>query len=177
MQGKKFFRTFRSYSPRKSLDNGCRQWSDGLQRNDRRLRSGPNACRSWRVCCLRGAVIQVGHIYIVSTNLTRPPKDKITLCICSTDNYFLWFNSEARIHGVGQFIVTEADHVALTKNSYLDCSQVTTFPPGELASAQPRGVISRTLAKRLQIYLNANPPRTLPPAHHGKILTMIAALL
>ncbi|MGR4844941.1 hypothetical protein ACIPSK_20380 [Rhizobium sp. LARHSG275] len=42
---------------------------------------------------------------------------------------------------------------------------MTTFPAHELRSAQDRGIISSQLAKGIVDFLNANPPKTLPPAH------------
>ncbi|NDK47883.1 hypothetical protein [Rhizobium laguerreae] len=102
---------------------------------------------------------------MVNTALARPSKDKITLCVCASDNLFFWINTNARAHGVGQLQLTATDHQALTHDCFLDCSRLTTFPAHELRSAQDRGIISSQLAKGIVDFLNANPPKTLPPAH------------
>lgn len=49
-----------------------------------------------------------GHIGIVYTTLTKPPKDKITLCLCADENLFFWINTDPRQRGVGQFALTAA---------------------------------------------------------------------
>lgn len=107
----------------------------------------------------------LGSIYVVNTALARPAKDKITLCICAADNLFFWINTKPQVHGIGQFQLIAADHKALTHDSFLDCSRLTTFPAHELNAAQNRGVISSHLAKAIVEFLSHNPPKTLPPTH------------
>jgi hypothetical protein len=109
--------------------------------------------------------VKIGHVYIVHTTLTRPPKDKITICICAAENLFLWINTEARVHGVGQLPLIAADHAALDRDCYLDCSRVTTLQPYELKNAIHRGPISRGLAQRIIKHLTDEPPRTLVPRY------------
>lgn len=105
--------------------------------------------------------MNIGHVYVVHTNLCRPPKDKLAICICAADNFFFWINTIARSHGHGQFPLQHNDHAALTRSCYLDCSRVTTFSSHELVAAKPRGVISRDLAERIVEYLKNAPPKTL----------------
>ena len=102
-----------------------------------------------------------GHIYIVYTTLTKPPKDKITLCLCADENMFFWINTDPRQHRVGQFALTAADHDALSHDCFLDCSRVTTFSPFELDTTRHRGIISAALAQRIVAFLKNNPPKTL----------------
>jgi hypothetical protein len=104
----------------------------------------------------------VGHVYVVHTALARPPKDKITVCICAAENLFFWINTKPQRHGLGQFPLAAVDHGTLAHDCFLDCSRVTTFPPYELSRAQARGPISRELAGRLIAFLTDNPPKTLP---------------
>lgn len=103
----------------------------------------------------------VGHVYIVYTSLARPPKDKITICLCSSERLFFWINTKPQRHGIGQFPLTPNDHSALTHDCFLDCSRVTTFAPKEMAAAEHRGPISVNLAKRIIEFLIACPPKTL----------------
>jgi hypothetical protein len=91
----------------------------------------------------------VGHVYIVHTTLARPPKDKITVCICAGENLFFWINTNPQRHGIGQIPLTTADHAALSRDCFLDCSRVTTFAKRELDAAQTRGTISASLARRV----------------------------
>lgn len=104
-----------------------------------------------------------GHVYVIYTALARPPKDKLTVCICGNEKMFFWVNSDPRRHGVGQFALAAADHSNLTHDCFLDCSRVTTFSQHELDGAQHRGPISADLAQRLVEFLDRNPPKTLTP--------------
>jgi hypothetical protein len=109
--------------------------------------------------------VNVGHVYVVNTTLARPPKDKLTICICAAENLFFWINTQPRTHGVGQFALRSADHPALTRDCFLDCSRATTFLPHELRAAQHRGAISSDLAARIVQYLTDQPPKTLTPRY------------
>lgn len=106
--------------------------------------------------------MSVGHIYVIDTSLARPPKEKITLCICAADGFFFWINTKPAMHGHGQFQLTKADHHYLTHDCYLDCSRATTFPPSELADAKHIGPISSELAGRIVTFLKDDPPKVLP---------------
>jgi hypothetical protein len=117
-----------------------------------------------------------GHVYVVHTTLTRPPKDKITVCVCATDNLFFWLNTEPRGHGVGQLPLRSGDHAALSRDCFLDCSRITTFLPPELAAAKDRGQISGALARRIVEFLSENPPHTLSPRHINVAITSLSAL-
>jgi hypothetical protein len=121
------------------------------------------------------ACCEVGHVYVVRTVLTKPPKDKITICVCAAENLFLWINTKPRPHGVGQFAMAMADHAALTHDCYLDCSRVTTFS-AELATALHRGPISKALASRIVVFLKKTPPKTLPGKHLNLITTNLSKL-
>jgi hypothetical protein len=121
------------------------------------------------------ASCEVGHVYVVRTVITKPPKHKITICVCAAENLFLWINTKPRQHDVGQFALTARDHAALTHDCYLDCSRVTTFA-AELASALHRGQISKGLAARVVEFLKKKPPKTLPGKHLNLIITNLSKL-
>jgi hypothetical protein len=118
---------------------------------------------------------EVGHVYVVHTVLAKPPKEKITICVCAAESLFLWINTEARTHNVGQFALTAMDHAALTHVCYLDCSRVTTFA-GELDSALHRGPMAKELAARIVAFLERTPPKTLPPRYRNLIITNLSKL-
>lgn len=118
-----------------------------------------------------------GHLYVIHTTLASPPKDKLTICICAADTLFVWINTEARRHGVGQFPLKKGDHSALSHDCHLDLSRVTTFPPRELSKALDRGVISSDLADRILRALKAAPPKTLPPRHLRLIVQCLEGLV
>jgi hypothetical protein len=122
-------------------------------------------------------VIVDGHVYIVRTTLTKPPKDKIVVCICATNNLFFWINTNPQTHGIGQLQVKSTDHGALTRDCYLDTSRATTFLPLELQGAQGRGTISKALATRIVDYLNNSPPKTLAPKHLQLAITNLSPLM
>ena len=117
-----------------------------------------------------------GHVYVVYTALTRPPKDKLTVCICAAENLFFWINTEPRRHNIGQLPLGAADHTALSHDCFLDCSRVTTFSAIELGSAQQRGAISSDLARRIVNLLETEPPKTLPPRHVKLAIDNLSAL-
>ena len=122
--------------------------------------------------------MNVGHVYVVLTTLSRPPKDKITLCICAASNLFFWINTRPRPHGIGQVALRADDHrQALTHDCYLDCSRVTTFLPDELEAARHRGAISPALAARIVETLSREPPKTLAPRHLKLAIANLSSLL
>jgi hypothetical protein len=55
----------------------------------------------------------LGHVYVINTTLTRPPKKNIVLCVDAKEMLFFWFNTLPRPHGVGQLACSAADHRAL----------------------------------------------------------------
>lgn len=121
--------------------------------------------------------MEVGHVYVVYTTLTRPPKDKIAICVCGVSDLFLWINTKPRSHGIGQFRLRPSDHPeALTHECNLDCSQVTTFLPHELRASQHRGLISKDLARRIVQFLTDSPPKTLAPRHLKLIVENLSDL-
>lgn len=48
------------------------------------------------------ASCKLGHVYIVQTVLTKPPKDKYAVCVCPVNGFFVWINSKPRAHGKDQ---------------------------------------------------------------------------
>jgi hypothetical protein len=120
--------------------------------------------------------VTVGHVYVIYTTLARPPKDKITLCICAAENLFFWINTNPQRHGVGQLHLVAADHGALSHDCFLDCSRVTTFAQHELDAAQHRGTISADLARRVVEFLQNDPPKTLPPRFVNLAIANLSAL-
>jgi hypothetical protein len=117
-----------------------------------------------------------GHLYVVRTVLTKPPKDKLAICVCAERNLFLWINTLPRPHGVAQMPLAADDHGALTRACHLDCSQVWTFLPHELAAAQDRGPIDVGVAARLLLFMQTNPPKTMTAKHLQIIVETMAAL-
>jgi hypothetical protein len=108
------------------------------------------------------ASVECGHVYVVFTTLTKPPKEKIVLCICEERNLFVWFNTELQRHGVGQLKCASGDHRALTHDCYLDLSRVTTFSAAQIADAKPRGPISDEIKKKVCDMVEAGIPTLIP---------------
>jgi len=118
-----------------------------------------------------------GHVYVIHTIIAKPPKDKITVCICAADNLFFWINTNPQRHGVGQLPLVAADHsAALTHDCFLDCSRVVTHPQNELDAALHRSAISPALARRIVEFLENHPPKTLPPRHLKVAIDNLAKL-
>lgn len=63
----------------------------------------------------------VGDFAVIYTTLARPPKVKLTICICTAPALFLWINTEARHHGVAQMPLAANDYPeALKHDCFLD---------------------------------------------------------
>lgn len=122
--------------------------------------------------------MKVGHVYVVNTTLARPPKDKITVCVSADPDIplFLWINSNPRRDGIGQFPLRASDHDALSRDCFLDCARVTTFPKRELEASVKRGLISRSLANRIVEFLESCRPKTLPAVHLNLVIANLSAL-
>lgn len=111
------------------------------------------------------ASLEVGHVYIIRTSLTKPlPKDKFTVCVSVSDGFFIWFNTKPQHHGQGQLRCDEHDHKALTRECFLDLSRLTRFGADEIDTARHRGALSRSLCERALAMLDEG-IQTLPPRH------------
>lgn len=113
--------------------------------------------------------MSLGDVLVVYTALSRPPKDKIVICVGDNPPLFFWINSDPRYHGIGQMPLSAADHPALTHDCYLDCSRVTTFPAHELRAAQQRDLITTALADAIADFLEHARPTTLPATQREAI--------
>lgn len=120
--------------------------------------------------------MNVGCVYVVRTTLSKPPKDKLTICICAGENLFFWINTRPQSHGIGQIALAASDHSALTHECHLDCSRVTAFTPQELAVAKERDVVSPELARRIVAYLETTPPKTLAARHLNLAIANLSVL-
>lgn len=119
----------------------------------------------------------VGNLYVVFTVLAKPPKDKLSICICAAENLFFWINTQAASHGIGQLQLEKTDHGALTHSCFLDCSRVTTFQERELLGAKDRGPISDEFLEKIIEILTNSPPKTLPKKHLSVAMSNLIALL
>lgn len=121
--------------------------------------------------------MNLGHLYVVHTVLSKPPKDKLAICVCGASDLFLWVNTNARQHGIAQMPLGTADHGALTHDCFLDCSRITTFRPNELANAIDRGIISAPLAARIAAFVAGNPPKTLTQGQAAMIAANLGTVV
>jgi len=92
------------------------------------------------------ASCKLGHIYIVETVLTKPPKAKFAVCVCIDPGYFLWVNSNPRPHGRDQVPLPAGCHELVTKNCFLDLSRVVQHPTFELEDAKEFARIDQKFA-------------------------------
>jgi hypothetical protein len=58
--------------------------------------------------------MKLGRVYVVRTTLSRPPKEKLTVCISSDEALFFWINTDPRSHGVGQLALAATDCLCLS---------------------------------------------------------------
>lgn len=120
--------------------------------------------------------MNLGHLYIVTTTLVDPPKDKLVICVCAERNWFVWINTLPRYHGVAQLPLRENDHPALARDCHLDCSRITTFRDVELQQARDRGPISTVLANSIVEFLGNSAPKTLPESQRLAIIANLTGL-
>lgn len=122
------------------------------------------------------ASCKIGHVYIVDTVLTKPPKAKFAICVCVEDGYFVWINSEARQHGNDQLLLTAGCHPLIRHDSYLDLSRVVAHPTYELEDAREFPCISRDLCSQIVTAIEAG-LRVMPARQASTILENLRSML
>ena len=122
------------------------------------------------------ASCKVGHVYIVDTLLTKPPKAKFALCVCIDPQYFLWINSKPQSNGRDQLALKTGCHRLVSHDSFLDLSRIVAHSPVELENAREFERISSEL---IHCILDAidNGLDVLPKRHADLIKTNIMVLL
>lgn len=115
---------------------------------------------------------QLGYVYVIFCSWINPAHDKISLCISTEHNWFFWFNSDAKHHGIGQLPAPNGCHPAITKDCFLDLSGVKTFTPKDLATARDRGPLSNPFKVLVINTLNAG-VSLLPASHRDLALTAL----
>jgi hypothetical protein len=115
------------------------------------------------------ASCKLGHVYIVETALTKPPKAKFAICVCVAEGFFVWINTEARQGGRDQLAVVAGCHELVRHDSFLDLSRVVKHQTWELEDAREFPCISAEMARaiidRVEQGLDLLPPR------HAAIIT------
>lgn len=116
-----------------------------------------------------------GHTYVYRCIWIDPPKDKIGICFCSERNWLFWFNTAPRFHGHGQMAVAQTDFPqVLTRDCYLDLSQVCAASPQERSVANDRGMTPSPLLEKLLLALG-DPIATLPDVNRKLALENLTA--
>lgn len=121
------------------------------------------------------ASCKVGHIYIVRTVLSRPPKKKFALCVCIAPDYFIWINTSARFDGHDQLKLDAGCHELVVHDSHLDLSRVIVHSTQELEDANEFPCISQELRDQILQRLDDG-LRLLPPRQAKHIRESLAAL-
>lgn len=122
------------------------------------------------------ASCKVGHIYIIDTVLSKPPKEKYALCVCVSDNLFLWINTNPAPHGRDQFPLAEGCHELIKHNSHLDLSKLFRHPEWELEEAKEFPPVSKALCQSIVDRINSGLD-VLPPRHASLVAANLSALL
>jgi hypothetical protein len=91
-----------------------------------------------------------GNTYRYYCQWIEEPHHKRCICFCPERHWVFWFNSEARIHGIGQLPVKQTEHPnGLTKDCFLDLSSVKALLPGEIAGIEDKGPVPEALRIRI----------------------------
>lgn len=122
------------------------------------------------------ASCKVGHIYIIDTVLSKPPKEKYALCVCVADNLFLWINTKAAPHGRDQLALSAGCHDLIKHDSHLDMSKLFRHSDWELDEAKEFPPISQALCRSIVDRINAGLD-VLSPRHAAVVAANLAALL
>lgn len=122
------------------------------------------------------ALCKAGHIYIVNTVLTKPPKPKFALCVCVNNGFFCWINSLAKSHGKDQLALHAGCHELVTKDCFLDLSRVVKHPGFEMEDAKEFSRISTEFASRIVTRIDAG-LFIMPSTHSSIVRETIASLL
>lgn len=101
------------------------------------------------------ASCKLGHVYIVRTVLTDPPKAKFAVCVCIEDGYFVWINTEARRHGRDQLPLPAGCHQLVRHDSYLDLSRVVAHSTQELEDAREFDCLSADICRQIADMIDA----------------------
>lgn len=112
-----------------------------------------------------------GRAYRYWCRWIDPPHHKRGICICDSRSWFFWFNTDAAFHGVAQMAVTQVEFpAALTKDCFLDLSELLCASPQELAGKDDYGPIPDPLRQRILQALST-PIRTLADANRHLAIT------
>ncbi|MER8979287.1 hypothetical protein [Mesorhizobium sp. M0870] len=114
------------------------------------------------------ASCKLGHIYIVRTALTKPPKAKFALCASVDHGFFLWINSNAKPHGKDQMAIRSGCHELVTKDCFIDLSRVVQHSTFELDDAREFERITVDLANDIIECIDSG--LFLMPAKHAQAL-------
>ena len=120
--------------------------------------------------------LECGRVYVIPSSVTKPPKDKICLCVCDTRAWFFFVNTKASRIAGGSVLVTALECSALNYDSHLDLSGVVAFQPRELAQGQARDMLADGAIRRVIAALQSG-VRTLPKAHADRAIGTLTAAL
>ncbi|TIM94452.1 MAG: hypothetical protein E5Y34_30635 [Mesorhizobium sp.] len=122
------------------------------------------------------ASCKLGHIYIVRTALTKPPKPKFALCASIDYGFFLWINSIAKPHGKDQMAIQSGCHELVVKDCFLDLSRVVQHPTYELEDAREFERITADFANDIIECIDAG-LFLMPPNHSQAVREGMMQLL
>lgn len=122
------------------------------------------------------ASCKLGHVYIVDTLLTKPPKEKYAVCVCVANGYFLWINSNPRPHNCDQLFLPAGIHELVKHDSYLDVSKVVCHPSFELNNAKEFARLSKECCEAIIEFIDAG-LEVMVPRHASLIRSNLITLL
>ena len=105
--------------------------------------------------------LRPGDVLIIFDRLTRPPKQKLHLCICEASSFFLRINSGPRWKP--NLPLRAAENDFLHHDSYLELRSLLHHPRADVEAAQHIGCLTDAMARR--VVEAAERADTLPPGH------------
>ena len=104
------------------------------------------------------ASCKLGHVYIVKTVLSKPPKEKFAMCVCIANGYFFWINTRPAPHGRDQLPLSAGCHELVTHDSHLDLSKIFCHPDWEMDAAKEFPMISESLCNEITAAIETGLP-------------------
>jgi len=100
-------------------------------------------------------IFQATHVYLIYCSYIPDPHPKFSICVCPTWARFLWINSDPRRTKPGsQILITPNDLACLNHDSYIDTGKMVTFPPSDLKTAKPKGILKPSIIKNIKSVIN-----------------------
>ena len=90
-------------------------------------------------------------LYIYCSYIKPQPKYKFVVCVCPNPPLFFFINTEPRSRTLdAQLFVAQSEILSLQHDSYINTSEIVTFPKTEINNADKKGTLPPRVRKRVR---------------------------